>query len=160
DASIAIGFLSGSLDSKHPGTWTAGALDWWFLADPSDVDASGNPLASLSPASITSYSFTGGPNNVVVRAQLGTTYNTIDLRDAMMQGSIAPGPPPNAPAPPPSALAPGFATFQSVTANQANQGLCGAVTVASLAAMPVPEELTSGVGQCIAACPGSKSYTS
>jgi hypothetical protein len=59
------------------------------------------------------------------------------------------------PAPPPSKLAPGLTVLQALTASGANQGLCGNLTVESLAQVPVPEELAA---DC-ASCSGSHTYT-
>jgi hypothetical protein len=73
------------------------------------------------------------------------------MRDAKIDGTI--GTPTDTPAPPPSALAAGFDVFETITANGTGQGLCGDITVESLAQIPIPSVLTTGIGDC------SQAYT-
>jgi hypothetical protein len=57
-------------------------------------------------------------------------------------------PAPDVPAPPPTKLATGLVVFQTLTATGASQGLCGDITVQSLAQIPIPSALTTGTAKC------------
>ena len=150
DSALSASLLEAQLDPKHPGTWTANAIDWWFLADPGDLDGNGVPLAG-SLGSITNGVLTTGPQD----AWLGPFF----IRSMTLRATVDTMPAPNAPAPPPSAITSGTTVFQSLTGDGPGQGLCGAITVASLAQIPFPYALTDGQGTCKASCPNSKSYT-
>ncbi len=140
DPSFSLGVLSGSLDPAHTGTWSAGAMDWWFLAGPGTVDAQGVPTELLPGASITSGALSVDPTQISI--PFGGA--SIDLQAAHMRASIDSVPPPNVPAPPPSALASGLAVFRSMTATGANQGLCGNASLQSLAKMPLLKDFAPG----------------
>ncbi len=142
DASLSVGVVNGSLDARA-GTWTApGAIDWWFLANASDVDSSGLPVFQLSPAAISSYVLTGGPNKIVMQYSQWP----LTMLDANLKANIGTSPAPNQPAPPPQAsqLASGLVTFQTMNAASSGLGLCGNVTVGSLAAVPAPQQICNG----------------
>jgi cysteine-rich repeat protein len=148
DPHFTIGVMDGKLDPAK-GTWpTAGnPIDWWFLVDPTTV-SEGLPTGVLGSASIVGGTLNAGPSTVNLALNLGGTPATLTMRDATVAATINATPAPDVPAPPPAKLAAGLTVFQTVTATGADQGLCGDITVASLAQIPVPSVLTSGTAAC------------
>jgi cysteine-rich repeat protein len=154
-ASFGIGVLGGTLDPAK-GTWPGNnPLDWWFLADGAAVSM-GLPAGTPLGGTIAASTLTAGPGNVPLALNFGGVPWLFKMVQARMSGTIAG--PADVPAPPPGQLQSGLTVFQSITANGSGQGLCGGVTVASLAAVPVPSVLTTGSTAC-QACTGSATYT-
>jgi cysteine-rich repeat protein len=122
-------------------------IDWWLLADHSTVSM-GLPTGVFKNVTLKNGNFSGGPSNVSLTLDLAGSPALLTLMNAHIAGSVNATPPPNAPAPPPAKLASGLKVFQTITANGADQGLCGDITVASLAAIPLPQALTSGAIAC------------
>ena len=54
------------------------------------------------------------------------------------------GPVTSIPGPPPDQLAPAFSAFEGLAADDGNHGMCGNLTVASLAQVPLPAEFAAG----------------
>lgn len=158
DPELELGVLSATLDPAKGTYPTDGSnpIDWWFLADPGSVDANGLPVGKVGVAKIGAKLLTAGPSTVDLSLSLGGSPAVLGMRDAKVRAAAAGTP--DVPAPPPAAIAPGLSVFRELTANQGNQGLCGNVTVASLAKIPVPEALTTGIAKC-QPCPGSLEYT-
>lgn len=158
---LQLGILSGVLDTSKPGAaWpaTGNPIDWWFLVDKTQVDGPGLPLSTL-PATLTARTLRAGPADTMLQLLLSGVPAKLTMRNALIIANIDGNPAPNTPAPPPASLAAGFTHFQTVTATSTGmQGLCGNVTVESLAAIPIPESLTTGTGDC-KAVNGSKAYT-
>lgn len=150
DASLEVAALGGEVDATDP---TPGGLDAWYLAAEDLLDADDQPLQSLTPASITSSELVAGPGD----ASLPFVDGELSMRDVVLAAQVNPAT--SLPAEPPSNLAPGFVAFESLDAADASHGLCGNVTVGSLALIPVPEALTSGLGMC-ESCGASRVYTS
>jgi cysteine-rich repeat protein len=162
DASLSLGVLSGKLDPKHTGAWSAGAIDFWFLADPGTIDAQGQPTELLPGASITSGALVVDPSKI----SMPFAGSTLDLLAAHLRATVDSSPAPDVPAPPPSQLATGLAVFRTLTATGAGQGLCGNATVESLAKIPLPQSFaTGGLSACIdsssfGSCSSTPSITS
>ena len=148
-----IGVLDGKLDPAK-GTWPSAGnpIDWWFLADPTTVN-DGVPTGLLSSGVLAGGTLTAGPSTVNVDLTLGGSAAALTMRDAKIAASIPASPAPDVPAPPPMKLAAGITVFQTITATGADQGLCGDITVQSLAQIPVPSALTTGTAKC------SENYT-
>jgi hypothetical protein len=154
DSALDVGVVNGVLDPKK-GAWSPpGAIDWWFLANAADINGSGIPLYKLSPSSIASRVLTGGPSTVI----LNYNGSPLTMLGANLTAQI--GTTTSVPAPPPSALAAGLTAFETMSANGTGLGLCGNITVGSLAAIPAPQELASGGSNaCRSQCSNSLSYT-
>jgi hypothetical protein len=106
------------------------------------------------PGSLSSSLLTAGPGTLDLPMP-GGSFRVRDGRAAATVGAAS-----SQPGPPPAAFAAGFAAFETLAAEAADQGLCGNVTVASLAAVPIPVEFTAGGSfACAAACAGSRAYT-
>ncbi|MBK7579734.1 MAG: DUF4215 domain-containing protein [Myxococcales bacterium] len=158
EPSMELGVLSGGLDTAK-GTWPvdgSNPIDWWFKADPTTVDAAGLPTGKLGNGSIKAKLLLAGPSNVDLTLSLGGSAAVLGMRDAKLRAAASGTP--DVPTPPPASLGAGLKVFQELIANQGNQGLCGNVTVESLAKIPLPEALTTGIGAC-QVCPGSLKYT-
>lgn len=149
DPALEIGVLGSDTDTRDP---TSG-LDGWYLAMSRFLDSDDLPLMRL-PGAVATRELSAGPG----RIEIGFFSGTITARDssiAAVVGSVT-----SLPGPPPDQLAAGFAAFEETQANDGNHGLCGNLTVGSLAVMPLPAEFTSGgSAACSSACAGSREYT-
>jgi hypothetical protein len=156
DGAFEIGMLSGTPDPDK-GAWVPpGSIDWWFLAVPSTVDANGLPIERIKPGSIAGGNVQAGPNTTAIFF-LG---NFLTMRDARARATI--GSATNVPAPPPPGLASGLTAFQTTSAATSSLGLCGNITVASLANVPAPQALTTSgsfTSRCRSSCSNSLEYT-
>jgi cysteine-rich repeat protein len=157
-APFTLGVLDATLDPAK-GAWPGNnPIDWWFLADPATVSM-GLPTGSFMNAALSARHLTGGPSNVTLTLNLGGSPAALTMLGAHIAATINGNPPPDKPAPPPAALAPGLTVFQTISGNGAGQGLCGNITVASLAAIPVPASLAQGGSTACGMCAGSRTYT-
>lgn len=155
---FSIGVLAGSLDPAK-GAWpNNNPIDWWFLADRTTVSM-GLPTGLLTNGTLAARQFAAGPNDVNLALLLAGSPAILKMRSARVAGTLNGTPAPNVPAPPPAQLAAGLTVFQTITATGAAQGLCGNITVESLAQIPAPESLSMGGSTACGACPGSKQYT-
>jgi cysteine-rich repeat protein len=156
---LSLGIASGQLDPAK-GTWPGNnPIDWWFLADHATVGPSGLPTSSLTGGALVAGKLTTGPSNVDLPVPLGGNPAVMRVLGAYLSETINQSPAPNVPAPPPNLLAPGLTVFQTITASGTGQGLCGNITVESLATIPIPQTLTTGATACSAQCGSSNSYT-
>jgi cysteine-rich repeat protein len=156
---FTIGVMAGAPDPAK-GAWPGNnPIDWWFIADHTTVNTMGLPTGLLTNGTLAARQFAAGPNDVNLTLLLGGSPALLKMRSARVAGTLAGTPAPNVPAPPPSQLASGLTVFQNITANGSGQGLCGNITVESLAQIPIPEALTTGLTACSANCSGSKKYT-
>jgi cysteine-rich repeat protein len=156
---LSLGLLSGATDMAK-GIWPGNnPIDWWFIADHATVDGSGHPASLLGAGTVSGGTLTAGPNDVNLPLPLGGVAALLRVRSARVSATINSTPAPNVPAPPPTTLASGLMVFQTINADGANQGLCGNMTVESLAQTPIPQVLTTGNTACSATCSNSHSYT-
>jgi cysteine-rich repeat protein len=154
---LSVGVLNGALDPAK-GTWPdKSPIDWWFLAGYSTV-SDGLPTSTV-PATLSNRQLTAGPADVTLTLVLGGNPAPLEVLGAHLVATLDGTPAPDVPAPPPAQLASGLTVLQQMTGNGANQGLCGNITVESLALVPVPQMLAqNGTHACTAACPGSQVY--
>jgi cysteine-rich repeat protein len=152
-----IGVLSGSLDPAK-GMWPGNnPIDWWFYAAGSTVSM-GLPTGMLTNGTLAARNLTAGPNDVALTLLLGGSPALLEMRSARIAAAINANPPPNVPAPPPAQLASGLTVFQTFTGSGTGQGLCGNITVESLAQIPIPQTLAQG-GQTACGSCGATSHT-
>jgi cysteine-rich repeat protein len=153
---LTIGMVSGSPDAAK-GAWPGNnPIDWWFIADTGTIGSNGLPTGILTNGSLFARSLAAGPSDVNLKLLLGGSPALLEMRGAKIAATINGAPVPNVPAPPPSKLAAGLTVFQTMTGSGTGQGLCGNVTVESLASIPIPQTLASN---CSAFCAGSHAYT-
>jgi len=158
DSSLTVGFLPAIPDAAN-GPWPGGTpLDFWFRVPSASVDTQGLPLNSLL-GTLTARSLSAGPGLLKLPLSIGGAPSTLSVSNAWLRATLNATPAPNVPAPPPMSLAPGLTVFQSITGSASGQGICGNVTVESLAHIPVPASLASGASSACAACSGSRTYT-
>jgi cysteine-rich repeat protein len=158
DSALAVGFLPAFPDVAK-GPWPGGnPLDFWFRVSPASVDAQGLPLNALL-GTLTGRSLSAGPGLLKLPLAIGGTPSTLSVANARLRSTLNATPAPNVPAPPPANLAPGLTVFQTITGSGSSQGICGNVTVESLAHIPVPASLASGSSSACLACAGSRTYT-
>jgi cysteine-rich repeat protein len=161
---LSVGVLNASLDPAK-GTWPDHSpIDWWFLADHTTV-SDGLP-ASTVPATLANRALNAGPADMTIVLSLGGSPSPLEVRAAYLMATLDGTPAADVPAAPPAKLANGVTVLQTMTANGASQGLCGNITVASLAQVPIPAMLSSTASAgaaathpCTAACPMSNVYT-
>ncbi len=158
DNALELGIMSGSLDPAK-GAWptnNSNPIDWWFKVDKTGVDGNGLPTGKLTGGALAAKIMTGGPSDINLSLLLSGSPALLEMRDAKLRGLTSGTP--SAPAPPPSALASGLTVFPEMIADQTNQGLCGNITVASLAKIPIPESLAKNGSTACGNCSGSKEY--
>jgi cysteine-rich repeat protein len=148
DPALDVGVLSAQPDLRGGGA----TLDSWHVASPEALDADDLPVIQL-PGSVASRSLTAGPT----RIEIDFFGGTLTVRDSWITAIVDPQV--SLPAPPPDQLAAGFQSFEALTADDGQHGLCGNTTVGTLALLPIPEELgAGGMGECSSSCPDSGSY--
>jgi cysteine-rich repeat protein len=156
-AGFSIGVLSGTLDPAK-GAWPGNnPIDWWFYAAGSTVSM-GLPTGVLTNATLSARNLMAGPSNVALTLLLGGSPALLEMRSAHIAATLNGTPAPNVPAPPPAQLAAGLTVFQTFTGSGAGQGLCGNITVESLAQIPIPQTLAQGGSTACSAC-GTTSHT-
>lgn len=148
----ASGFKIGVGDAKidpAKGAWPTGNMpeDWDFLADPSVVNM-GMLTGLLQNGTVSGGNLTAGPSTVNLTLTLGGSPAALQMNNAKIVGSVnkttsAPGDMPAN-----EKVAAGTVMFDTITATGAAQGLCGDITVSSLAQIPAPQALTSGSTAC------------
>jgi cysteine-rich repeat protein len=158
DPAMSMGLVVAQPDPAA-GTWPSAGnpIDWQFIVDHATVGPMGLPSATF-PGSIAAHALTAGPTTISFPIRLSADTLDLQMTSAHVFASIDTSPPPNHPAPPPASLDPALVMFQSLTASGSGQGLCGNITVQSLAQTPVPQALTTGTTAC-APCNGSHTYT-
>jgi cysteine-rich repeat protein len=159
DPALQLGILSAQLDPAR-GAWPGNnPIDWWFLIAPSTLDPSDLPNSRFTNAAVAARQITAGPNDVTLALLLGGTVANLRMRDARLFATVDNPPAPDKPAPPPTLLASSVSVLRTITATAAGKGLCGNITVESLAAIPIPQSLTQGTTSCSSSCSGSHAYT-
>lgn len=123
-------------------------LDSVFTASKSSLNPDLTPLVSMN-ASSTSSALSAGPGNVAFSLALGGPPVDVSLSNAKMKATVGAATAPGGHAAA-EHLDPALKTFATLTNGQ----MCGDISAASLAAVPVPEQLTSGSTSC------SQGYTS
>ena len=165
DPAVRIGLMTGGLDPAR-GTWPNvtgpgnAPLDWHFLVAGTTVDTNGLPTGILSPGSISGRVINAGPGAVDLTLLLAGSPAVMTMRNAKIRGTF--GTTTSVPAAPPGSLAAGARVFETIvaTASGSNgQGLCGDITVESLAQIPVPEDLATGGATACGNCGGGRQYT-
>jgi cysteine-rich repeat protein len=117
----------------------ASDLDWVYAPDPATIDANRKPIAFLN-GSIANRALTAGPGNMAFALALGAdTATNVNLSNVRLKASIGPVSAPSNHLPT-EHLDPTLKSFASMTGGQ----LCGNVSAASLAKLPVPDALMSG----------------
>jgi cysteine-rich repeat protein len=142
DASLQLGVLTGT---PVMGTTTYNGnsdLDWWYTTAASVINAMRNPTTTLG-ASIAAKVLNAGPAEISILINLGGSPANLNLLDAKLRGNVgATSTPLASTGGTPGHLAaehldPTLTSFATVTGGK----LCGNVTAASLAAVPIPSAL-------------------
>jgi hypothetical protein len=158
DPTVRIGVVEGDLDLRHSGTFTPGAVDWWFLAAAKNLDENDLPRDFLSPATVADGVLNAGPSTVRVSLKLGEIIHPVELLDTQVRARTPSTLPTSRPAPPPFLLAPGFTIYDTTVANGPDEGLCAMLSVDGLSKFPVPRQFTSGDTACNPECDNSEAY--
>lgn len=145
---ISLGDMAGALD-PNKGTWTGSSptnqpIDWWFKVI-SGVNSSGRPSQLLNNVTLTNHKLTAGPGTITVTLNIAGANAALTMQKARVFGTF--GSATDKPASPPKAnqLTSNFTAFETFTAtNNGTQGICGNVTVASLAVIPLPVPTNGG----------------
>ncbi len=156
DPALELGVMSGALDPAR-GMWPGNnPIDWSFLVTPASVTMAGLPVSRL-PGSVAARAMQAGPGDISLSLLLAGSPAVLRMRSAHVRGTVSTQT--SVPAPPPAALAPGLQVFNTVTGTSSTQGLCGNITVESLAAIPVPQDLAVGGATACGTCGGGRTYT-
>ncbi len=160
-ASLRLGSIAGSIDTRYPNTWDPNAIDEWYLAETTGLDSQQLPKEVFSPASITSHVLSGGPGPIKLKFVTNLTAHVLDSFNATLRATIDASPALDVPGAPPSTLAPGLQVFQTITATAPDQGICGVVTVDALAHTQMPQDFCLGPNACqpSSVCSGSRTYS-
>jgi cysteine-rich repeat protein len=144
---FTFGVVGGVVD-PNAGIWPSGQSapeDWSFLAD-GDGLTNGVPNSQLSSGLITNHTLTAGPSTIHLNITLAGAYAKLIVNNAKVKATLSsttspPGPPPKA-----AQLKPNLVVFDSTSATGMDEGLCGDLTVQSLAQVPIPQTLTTSGG--------------
>ncbi|MEL7058752.1 MAG: hypothetical protein AAGN46_01875 [Acidobacteriota bacterium] len=147
DPALDLGVLAARPDPRSPRV----GLDAWFIATPDALDGDDRPVEILTGGSATAGEIAAGPADLELPF-LGGELRLLDAIGAALASDMT-----SEPAPPPDAFAAGLVAFETLDGAGATHGLCGNVTVGSLAQIPVPDELATGVTAC-QTCSGSRTY--
>ena len=158
--SVTMGLLNGGPLSTvgYDGT---SDVDWWYLTDPSQIDANRLPLDLIS-GNIASQVLSGGPGAFALNTNLGGVPATLRFSSLLINATIG-----TSSAPlnydgsasrghlPDEHLDPALTSFETA-GNPANPSgsLCGNVSAASLATTPIPPGFVAG-----GATPCDQSYS-
>jgi len=155
DTSLQLGTSSGQPDPAK-GAWpNANQIDWWYQLDSLTLDANNLPTSLISPAAIANRNLTAGPSTINLLLNLGgpALLGMSNAKIAAQFGTTTTTP---AAPPQPGQLAANLKVFETLTATGNTQGLCGDVTVESLAQIPLPEMLAKGGSNaCRTGCGGN-----
>jgi hypothetical protein len=157
DSDFDIALLTGLRDARSPVAWPVTppappgkvtVLDYWFKANPVGLDSTGKPTTRL-PATLTNRVLAVGPTDLTFpfgRANL-------TMRNGYIRGTVLDSPAPDVPGPPPTQLASGLTVFRELTTAGTDEGMCGNITVDSLAKLPLPRSFSTSsfTAACIAA---------
>ncbi len=140
----AASFTLGSIVAD-PAPGVFGEVDAWYTPNPSSITEDRQPLVTV-PASITNGSLSVGPGNFAFSLNFGGTPLDARLSNTRVKAQIGASSTPTVSAgSSPGHLAsenldPTLKSFTTTTGGQ----LCGNISAASLAAVPVPPQLQSG----------------
>jgi cysteine-rich repeat protein len=151
EAAMSLGILTGTpvTGTNYNGT---SDLDWWYTTASTVIDASRVPKTQTN-ASITSKTLNAGPSDIAISITLGGTPATLNMLAAKMRGNVGAASTPtvstgSTPGHLPSEhLNPALQSFGTMSAGQ----LCGNVTAASLAMVPIPSALLTNCSAYTAA---------
>jgi cysteine-rich repeat protein len=150
DPALSVGVLSGTptLTSTYDGT---SDLDWWYVADGKTINAQRLPVTTVS-GKIAGKVLTAGPGSMIIPLDIGGTVSLMGFADAKLTATVgSTSKPLTSSGSTPGHLAsehlsPTLVSFAStgVKTNAGSGKLCGEISAASLAAVPVPSGM-SGV---------------
>jgi cysteine-rich repeat protein len=158
DPVVSLGVVNGAPETNMgmlPYNGTAD-LDWWYNVDPLSIDGNRNPQ-TLLPGSIAAKVVNAGPGTLNLLLILGGQPAPLKVTQAKITGTLGvTSVPLTSTGLPPGHLAfenldPVLSTFAAMGQPNANGAakLCGNVSAASLALVPIPVALTGGgIGAC------------
>jgi len=141
DPSLMLGVVNGVPDPAA-GAWpmAGNPIDWRFFIDHNSVATTGLPTA-IMPAAIATRVLTAGPATVSIPINLGGSIAGLSLLSTHVFGTIATM---TSHPPYPTTLRAGLTTFETIAGNtDGTNGLCGNVTAASFAQIPIPAQLAN-----------------
>ena len=152
-AELQLGALSGTPVAAAANQTYSGAsdLDWWYTTAASSIDSSRTPLSKLA-ASINAKALTASGTLNLSIALGGTTPSNLHMSGANVKATIGSA---NAPSMSSNGLTPGHLATENLDptltsfSTMSNGALCGNISAASLATVPVPSALLpGGAGSC------------
>ncbi|MBW2458147.1 MAG: DUF4215 domain-containing protein [Deltaproteobacteria bacterium] len=156
DNAVQLGVINGSPETNLAPYNGTNDLDWWYYPDPLTIDGNGVPLNQLS-GSISAKLLTAGPGSISIAMVFSGNPATLDMSDTSLTILLgATSTPLSSTGVPPGHeasenLDPGLISYESggqPTTNGSGK-LCGKVSAASLAQVPIPSQL---VGTGLLSC--------
>ncbi len=153
DPAVALGWMTGK-PVKGTGYDGTSDLDWWYKADAATMDAKRNPK-DTAPGKIAAGVLTAGPGSLTLPLSFGGSPAQVRMVAASSSAVVGPTSKPLAWTGSPRGhlaaehLSPTLKSFASAgtTGASASGTLCGRLTAASLAKVPVPAALISFCAQ-------------
>jgi cysteine-rich repeat protein len=152
DGAPTLGVMAGSPVTATGYDGTAD-LDWWYHADATTIDTSGNPLATV-PAQIATGRLTAGPGTLVLSLSIGGSPSQVQMSSALLSVALGAA---NAPTVSTTGTTPGHLASENLdpalqsfagmgTPDATGAGtLCGNLSASSLAQIALT---TSVTGTC------------
>ncbi len=144
--SVVLGTLAGTPVDGDAGAYSGTSdLDWWYLVDPSTINAARLPNSTLN-GSYTSKELNAGPGNLGISLILQGSLANLQMWNAQVKAAIGgTSAPKTSTGLPPGHLAAehdkaGLVSFGSTTGGE----LCGDITAQSLKAVNVPAQIAVG----------------
>jgi hypothetical protein len=145
DGALSVGVMKGLPVAGTPYNGHAD-VDWWYTVDPNSIDAARQPKAVL-PGTIASGALSAGPGVAAVPIVLGGVPAALQMSSLRVSAALGSSSTPllSAGAVPPGHLAsehldPGLTSFETASVGT----MCGSISAASLAQIPVPAALAAG----------------
>jgi len=141
---------------------TGNPLDSWYIMNHTGLDAMGHTTSTITAALAARALTTSGNPTVSFPFTLGGSSLLLQMNNVhvIAQISNAAADVPSLPAPPPASIDPTLRVLEVINGAGSSQGICGDITVSSLAAIPVPDILAVGGSNACGCASGSRSYTS
>jgi hypothetical protein len=157
DPNVQLGVVNGTPETMMGPVYNGNSdLDWWYAPDPTSLDMMGIPTAQL-PGNIVAKLLNAGPGSISMAISLGGSPATLNMSNVKLQVTLgATSMPTSSTGNPPGHLAsenldPALVSYQSGSQKTTNGSgkLCGNVSAASLAQVPIPSALVgSGLFSC------------
>lgn len=161
DTAFSLGIVGGVCETGAGACpRTGNPLDSWYRVDHAGLDAMGHSTSPIMAAVAARAITTSGSPSVTFPFTLGASSLLLGMNNVHIIAQF--GNTTSRPAAPPTSLRAGTVVWETINGTGSTQGICGDITVASLAQIPVPTDLAVGGATACGACggAGARTYTS